>query len=168
MSAELTRTNLLYDLKRLAQIASEQNVSITTAESCTGGLLSSYLTKNPGASNYFLGSICAYHNHIKSTLLGVSPDMIKKEGAVSESVAIAMAKGALNQTASNVAISITGIAGPGGGSKQKPVGTICYAIVSTKACDTNTVFLSGSRDQIRYKIVEITVKQTINHIQRWF
>jgi nicotinamide-nucleotide amidase len=96
------------------------------AESCSGGLMAARITDLPGASDYMAGSIVAYSNEAKAELLGVDPGLIGAKGAVSPEVAEAMAIGALERFGADVAVSITGIAGPGGGSEEKPVGYVCF------------------------------------------
>jgi nicotinamide-nucleotide amidase len=96
------------------------------AESCSGGLLAARITDLPGASDYFMGSVVSYSNEAKADLLGVDPGLIEEKGAVSPEVAEAMAIGALERFGADVAVSITGIAGPGGGTEQKPVGYVCF------------------------------------------
>jgi len=99
---------------------------LALAESCSGGLLAARITNRAGASDYFGGGVVAYSNEAKAQLLGVDPDLIEAEGAVSPEVARAMAIGALERFDADVAVSITGIAGPGGGSEEKPVGYVCF------------------------------------------
>ena len=101
---------------------------IATAESCTAGLVAARLTDRPGSSAYVAGGVVAYANEAKSELLGVDPALIDAHGAVSEPVAEAMADGALRRFAADTAIAITGIAGPGGGTEEKPVGTVCFCV----------------------------------------
>jgi len=99
---------------------------LALAESCSGGLLAARITDLAGASEYFAGGVVAYSNEAKSEMLGVDPDLIETKGAVSPEVAEAMATGALERFEADVAVSITGIAGPGGGSEEKPVGYVCF------------------------------------------
>ena len=101
---------------------------IATAESCTGGLLAARLTDRPGSSAYLAGGVVAYANDAKTELLGVDPALIDAHGAVSEPVAEAMAAGALRRFDADTAVAITGIAGPGGGTEEKPVGTVCFTV----------------------------------------
>jgi nicotinamide-nucleotide amidase len=101
---------------------------LAVAESCTGGLLAARLTERPGSSGYFLGGVVSYANEAKTELLGVDPALIERHGAVSGEVAEAMADGALERFGAAVAISITGIAGPGGGGEDKPVGTVFWCV----------------------------------------
>ena len=108
---------------------------ITTAESCTGGLLAGVLTELPGASGMVERGFVTYSNASKSELLGVSDDLITRHGAVSEEVARAMAEGALSRTPAHIAVSVTGIAGPDGGSPEKPIGLV-YVSVAAKGLET--------------------------------
>jgi len=123
---------------------------IATAESCTAGLLSARLTERPGSSAYVAGGAVAYANEAKVNLLGVEPGIIERHGAVSEPVADAMADGALRRFEADTAVAITGIAGPDGGTQEKPVGTVCWSV---KLADgrgiTRTVRLPGDRADIR-------------------
>ena len=123
---------------------------IATAESCTAGLLAARLTERPGSSAYVAGGVVAYANEAKVELLGVDPVLIEQHGAVSEPVADAMAEGALRRFDADTAVAITGIAGPDGGSEEKPVGTVCWSV---KLADgrgiTRTIHLPGDRADIR-------------------
>lgn len=123
---------------------------IATAESCTGGLVAARLTDRPGSSAYVAGSVVAYDNTIKSDLLDVPSALIAEHGAVSEQVAAQMAEGALRRLGSDVAVSTSGIAGPGGGTDLKPVGTVCFAIaVAGRPTVTRTQRLPGDRAGVR-------------------
>jgi nicotinamide-nucleotide amidase len=99
---------------------------LALAESCSGGLMAARVTDLEGASEYFAGGVVAYSNEAKAQMLGVDPELIEAKGAVSPEVAEAMAIGALERFEADVAVSITGIAGPGGGSEEKPVGYVCF------------------------------------------
>ena len=133
---------------QLAQLLDGQ--TIATAESCTGGLMAARLTERPGASAYVAGGTVAYANEAKTALLGVDPELIEQHGAVSPEVADAMAVGALDRFGADVAIAITGIAGPDGGTEEKPVGTVCWC---AKRADGATlardVRMPGDRNEIR-------------------
>ena len=107
-----------------------KNLTVGTAESCTGGTVASRLTSVPGSSDYYLGSVVSYANKVKQNLLGVSDNDLEKYGAVSQQVVEQMAKGALNALRSDYAVSTSGIAGPGGGTSEKPVGTIWIAVAN--------------------------------------
>ena len=114
----------------LAKKLIEKRLTIAVAESCTGGLIGKRLTDIAGSSNYFLGSITAYTNKLKTDLLGVSDNTLKQYGSVSKEVAINMAEGIRNNTHADIGISTTGISGPDGGSKEKPLGLVYIAIVT--------------------------------------
>jgi nicotinamide-nucleotide amidase len=120
------------------------------AESCSGGLLAARITSNPGASSYLGGSVVAYSNQAKVELLGVDPKLIEKHGAVSPQVAEAMARGALERFDADVAVSITGIAGPDGGTKEKPVGYVCFfALTAEGASLARDPVIPGNRADIQ-------------------
>lgn len=119
-----TLKDIFAEAAAVIKAASDHGVTIATAESCTGGLIGAAITAIPGSSKPFKGSIVAYDNSIKSKLLGVPAGMIHKYGAVSREVARAMAIGAIDAMNVDMAISVTGIAGPGGGTANKPVGTV--------------------------------------------
>jgi nicotinamide-nucleotide amidase len=131
---------------------------IATAESCTGGLLAARLTERPGSSAYVAGGVVAYANEAKTELLGVRPDLLATHGAVSEPVAEAMADGALNRFAADTAVAVTGIAGPGGGTADKPVGTVCFTVKLTDGqTSTRTIRLPGDRSDIRERSTTVAM-----------
>jgi nicotinamide-nucleotide amidase len=131
---------------------------IATAESCTGGLLAARLTERPGSSAYVAGGVVAYANEAKTELLGVRPDLLATHGAVSEPVADAMADGALNRFAADTAIAVTGIAGPGGGTDDKPVGTVCFTVkLADGQTSTRTIRLPGDRSDIRERSTTVAM-----------
>jgi nicotinamide-nucleotide amidase len=131
---------------------------IATAESCSGGLLAARLTDRPGSSAYVAGGVVAYSNEAKSELLGVEPDLIATHGAVSEPVANAMADGALSRFGADTAIAITGIAGPGGGTDDKPVGTVCFTVrLADGETFTRTIRLPGDRSDIRERSTTVAM-----------
>lgn len=112
------------DAERLLAMARAKGLKIVTAESCTGGLIAGLLTEIPGSSDVVERGFVTYSNDAKVELLGVPPELIEKHGAVSYEVALAMANGALRQSRAHIALAVTGIAGPGGGTDQKPVGLV--------------------------------------------
>ena len=131
---------------------------IATAESCTAGLLAARLTERPGSSTYVTGGVVAYANEAKVELLGVDPALIEAYGAVSEPVAEAMAEGALRRFGADTAIAITGIAGPGGGTEEKPVGTVCFCVMLADGPTfTRTVRLPGNRADIRERSTTVAM-----------
>jgi nicotinamide-nucleotide amidase len=147
-------TELPSDLVNLAKevltAAKSGGKRIATVESCTGGLIGGYLTAVPGSSSSFEGGLITYSDESKVTLLGVPRDAIKDHGAVSDIVAAAMAEGALAACGADVAIAVTGIAGPQGGTKEKPVGLVYMALAETgrDALVKRYVF-AGTRNDVR-------------------
>ena len=134
--------------KHLSDLLVLKGLTISVAESCTGGSLSSSLTSISGASSYFNCGFITYSNQSKIDMLGVSPESIEMYGAVSEKVAHEMVTGAGQRSHSNLAVSITGIAGPSGGSASKPVGMVCIGFFFDGNVTTTTQFFSGSRSDI--------------------
>jgi nicotinamide-nucleotide amidase len=149
--------------KKLTELLISKNMSIAVAESCTGGLLSSSLTSIPGASSYFNCGFITYSNESKIKMLNVDSQTIELFGAVSERVAYEMALGAGQHSQSDLAISVTGIAGPSGGTAEKPVGMVCFGFYVEGEVSTTTQFFSGVRseivsDSIAFALTELTSK----------
>jgi nicotinamide-nucleotide amidase len=132
-------------------LLADRNLTLAAAESCTGGLLTSRLTDVPGSSRYVREAVVAYANDVKIAALGVPADLIDQHGAVSEPVAQAMASGIRARSGADVGVGVTGIAGPGGGSPEKPVGTVAVA-VSTEAESRVRLFrFHGEREQVKFQ-----------------
>jgi nicotinamide-nucleotide amidase len=155
-----TLGKLIYGLgdQTLAEVVGEKlarnNKTLAVAESCTGGVLAKLLTDIPGASRYFTYGWVAYSNRSKVSELGVPADLIDKYGAVSEQVAQAMAQEARRKAGTDFAIAITGIAGPAGGSEQKPVGLVYVSVDSDSGCETKRYIFSHDRDFIRLRAAQ--------------
>ncbi|POX96078.1 competence/damage-inducible protein A [Mycobacterium kansasii] len=131
---------------------------IATAESCTAGLLSARLTDRPGSSDYVAGGLVVYSDDAKTELLGIDAALIRTHGAVSEPVAQAMAAGALQRFGADTAVAITGIAGPGGGTQEKPVGTVCFTVLLDDGRTlTRTLRLPGNRADIRERSTTVAM-----------
>ncbi|MBU9765197.1 competence/damage-inducible protein A [Mycobacterium sp. TNTM28] len=130
---------------------------IATAESCTAGLLAARLADIPGCSDYFLGGAITYSNEAKAELLNVDPVLIAEYGAVSEPVAESMVTGALHHFGADTAVAISGIAGPGGGTPDKPVGTVCFAVRAGSVAITRTLRLPGNRSDIRERATTVAM-----------
>ena len=124
-------------------------LTLATAESCTGGLVSARLTDVPGSSDVFLGGIVSYSNEAKMRQLGVSPEVLERHGAVSAEAAEAMAEGARTALGADAAVSVTGIAGPDGGTPEKPVGLVLISAVTPDRATTERIVLSGDREAVR-------------------
>ena len=131
------------------ELAGERGLTLATAESCTGGLVGARLTEVPGASDVFSGAVVAYANAAKVALLGVSPETLQERGAVSAESALEMATGARRALGAGMALSVTGIAGPAGGSAEKPVGLVFFCATCEEATVEQEIRFSGNRDQIR-------------------
>ena len=139
----------------LVELCKSKSKRLTTIESCTGGLLSALLTSVPGSSKVFDCGFVTYSNEAKNKLVQVPLNKIDEFGAVSDEVAIAMANGGLCQSNADIAVSITGVAGPGGGTIQKPVGLVHFGIATSWSnAKSGPVIFSGPRDQIRDQSVE--------------
>lgn len=152
----------------LATIVSRQLIRrqwfLASAESCTGGLLAKTCTDLAGSSGWFDRAYVTYSNLAKVQMLSVSPDLIDSYGAVSEQVAEAMLRGVLEKSGVQAAVSITGIAGPGGGSEQKPVGTVCFAVAVDGDIKLRSMLFEGDRAQIRQRSVNFALQQILNRL----
>jgi len=123
--------------------------TLAVAESCTGGLISKRLTDWPGSSRFFSGGVVAYANEVKAEILGIEEELIGRDGVVSESVAKGMAVGVAKRLNTSVGIGVTGIAGPQGGSADKPVGTVCYAVFMGGETMAWRELFPGDREAVR-------------------
>jgi nicotinamide-nucleotide amidase len=140
-----------------AGVAERPARTIATAESCTGGLIVARLTELPGASEYVRGAIVAYADDVKSALAGVPPELIERHGAVSPEVAEALAHGARERLTADVGVGVTGIAGPGGGTPQKPLGTVCLSVVAAEGTLTRALTLPGGRADVRERSTTVAL-----------
>lgn len=156
----------LESIKKIQAQAATQTIKLATAESCTGGLLATLLTYYPGSSRFYMGGICAYTNEVKIKLLNVPKKILDEFGAVSEQTAQAMALGALEKFNANFAISVTGIAGPEGGTPAKPVGTICCGFASTSEVLTKTYHLGKDRTANRSEVAALALEEAYRLIQQ--
>jgi PncC family amidohydrolase len=145
----------------------EQQASLSIAESCTGGFLSAKLTSVPGASAYFLGGMVVYSNEMKMQWLGVPSSTLFEKGAVSSEVAEAMVRGILEKSGSLYALSVTGIAGPSGGSLEKPVGTVWYSIGKKNGPVASwKMHLQGSRQKNIETAAEIVLERLYTYLKK--
>ncbi|MCC6697874.1 MAG: CinA family protein [Candidatus Hydrogenedentes bacterium] len=139
--------------------------TLATAESCSGGLLAHRITNVPGSSAYFLGGVITYSNEAKVDLLGVSMEVLDREGAVSETVARQMAQGVRERFDVDWGVGVTGIAGPGGGSPEKPVGLVYIAVAGNRqTCVTRNLF-EGSRESIKEQTAEQALRLLLEQLQ---
>ena len=140
--------------KQLSQILSARGERLATVESCTGGWVAKLLTDLPGSSAVLEGGFVTYSNQAKQRMVGVSVDTLARYGAVSEQTAAEMAQGALIHSEAEFALSITGVAGPDGGSEEKPVGMVCFGWANREGLlNTETCNFSGDRQSIRAQSV---------------
>ena len=140
-----------------------RGLTFALAESCTGGLIASLLTEVPGVSQAFLAGVVSYSNESKQEFLGVPSDLIARHGAVSDPVARAMAEGVRRETGATVALSVTGIAGPSGGTPDKPVGLVYIALADASATDVRECRFTGNRDRVRMR----AAMTALDMLRRW-
>jgi nicotinamide-nucleotide amidase len=141
----------------VAELLIHNRATIAAAESCTGGLLSERLTRIPGSSSYFLGGVVCYSNEMKTAWADVPTDLIAARGAVSSEVAIALAEGIRRRVGSALGVGITGVAGPGGGSEERPVGTVHIALASSIGVKERQVHLPGDREMVRFHASQLAL-----------
>ncbi|MBT3295812.1 MAG: nicotinamide-nucleotide amidohydrolase family protein [Verrucomicrobia bacterium] len=134
----------------VGRMLTEQGLSLSLAESCTGGLIAHRITMTPGSSAYFLGGVVSYANSVKQAILGVEAEVLAREGAVSEAVAAQMAAGVRDRLGADIGISVTGIAGPGGGVPEKPVGLVFMGFANPRGeVNVRRYEFSGNRLEIK-------------------
>ncbi len=148
---------------RVGQILKKKKLTLAVAESCTGGLISSRITDISGGSGYFLMGLIAYSNGIKERILGVSQKLMQKHGAVSKQAALEMAKGVRFLAATDIGIGVTGIAGPTGGTKSKPVGLVYIAFVTDKKKIAKEFRFKGSRKEIKFQASQAALEIICAH-----
>ncbi len=148
----------------IGSVLISRNWKLVTAESCTAGLIASRITDVPGSSAYFDRSYVTYSNQAKMQMLGVPEEVLCKEGAVSESCARLMAEGALSASGVEVALSVTGIAGPTGGSALKPVGTVFMAVSSSISTSCYLHNFTGNRSEIKNKTVQTALEMLLEFL----
>ena len=153
------------NLDRVVQTLRERKQTLCFAESCTGGLLSSVLTAEAGISDIYVGGVVAYANSVKENVLNVPAHILSTVGAVSTPVALSMAKGVKALTGSTWAVSITGIAGPSGGSDRKPVGTVCFAIIGPGLEWSTQESFKGSRTEVQKASADFATKWLLEKMQ---
>lgn len=151
-------------MRKLVNKLKKLGYHVSAAESCTGGLVSKLLTDAPGASEVFDCSVTTYSNEAKINLLGVKPETLKEHGAVSEQTAREMASGVLALSGADIAVSVTGLAGPGGDGGEKPVGTVCIGIATSEKCYAAEFLFAGSRAQIRRLSAKMACKMVLDEL----
>ena len=141
----------------------EREATISCAESCTGGLLSSLLTDVEGSSAYMQGTVVAYANEVKEKLLGVKHETLEKYGAVSEETAREMARGAAKLMGTDIGVGITGIAGPGGGTEEKPVGRVYIAVAGPQGEQVRANDFCGDRDEVKLQTASTALRMLVDY-----
>ncbi|MBO5742852.1 MAG: CinA family protein [Clostridia bacterium] len=152
--------------QKLFELLKEKNLKISTAESCTGGMIGACLTSIPGISSYYGYGFVTYSNEAKQKLIGVKEETLKEFGAVSAQTVLEMAEGALNVSGSDIAVSVSGIAGPGGGTKEKPVGLVYIGLAFKNKTSFNRFIFKGNRDEVRQQTVNSALEMIINIIEK--
>ena len=159
---------MVRNVKHLAQLLEGRNWKLATAESCTGGLIAAACTDVPGSSAWFERGFVTYSNESKMEMLGIPAKMLDEHGAVSQAVAHAMAQGALARSQAQVAVSVTGIAGPTGGSDKKPVGTVWFGLAvndkGTTRVETTQRQFPGDRTAVREASVGFAIALVLSLI----
>ncbi|MBV6393351.1 MAG: Nicotinamide-nucleotide amidohydrolase PncC [Anaerolineales bacterium] len=153
---------------RIGDIMNQKRLTLAAAESCTGGLVSSRITDVPGSSAYFLGGVVAYSYEAKASLLGVSWDTLNKYGAVSRETVIEMARGARKLFNADIAVSISGIAGPGGGTDAKPVGTVWVGLSASGGEEARHFVWEGDRILNKQLSSEAALQFILDHLEGKF
>ncbi|MHB8413579.1 MAG: competence/damage-inducible protein A [Candidatus Acidiferrales bacterium] len=148
----------------VARDLQEHRATIAVAESCTGGMLAARLTNVPGSSSYFLGGVVSYSNDLKSAWVDVPKELIEAKGAVSSEVALAMSDGIRRRTGATLGVGVTGIAGPGGATPEKPVGLVHIAIADEKGAKERNFRFPGDRDRIRHQATQAA----LDMVRRYF
>ena len=150
---------------KLSEILNGRRLTLSVAESCTGGLLGGAVTSAPGSSSYFRGGVIAYDNDIKRDILGVPSEDLEKYGAVSDQVVRAMASGVAKLFGSDCAISVSGIAGPGGATEGKPVGLVFIGVSFKGKTQSRSFVFNGNREEVRAQSVSAAVEFLIETLQ---
>lgn len=170
LSAALGSVVFATDGRRMEEVVGEllreRRLRVATAESCTGGLLCSRLTDVPGSSDYVERGVVCYSNRAKTELAGVAADVIERYGAVSEPVATAMARGIRDRASVEVGVGISGIAGPGGGTAEKPVGTVVVAVASPEGERVRTLWFPGDREQVKMHATQAALDMVRRQLMR--
>lgn len=153
----LSRTAAAETARQLLEKLRAEGRSLSGAESCTGGLIAALLTAIPGSSDVFRGAVVSYTCEVKEAVLSVPDETIEKYGVVSEQVAAAMVNGISVLTGADTAYSVTGVAGPGGGTEKTPVGTVCFGFIKNGCLTTATQHFNGDRDAVRRQSAEFVL-----------
>jgi nicotinamide-nucleotide amidase len=148
----------------VARVLTENRATVAVAESCTGGMLAERLTKIPGSSSYFLGGVICYSNELKTSLVGVPQSLIEAKGAVSSEVALALADGIRKRTGATLGVGVTGVAGPGGGTPEKPVGLVHIGLADEHGPRERAYRFPGDRERIR----QFASQSALDAVRRYY
>lgn len=159
MNIDSVAVELINELKK-------RKMTVGCAESCTAGMISSSIADISGASEVLLGGIVSYANEVKTAVLGVPETVLKNYGAVSEECAAHMACGAVKVLGCSVAVSVTGIAGPGGGTPEKPVGTVCFGVADIHGFHTETMHFCETEEHTRTEVRQLTTEHAMKLVLR--
>lgn len=151
----------------LGDLLRESNLTLVTAESCTGGLLGHLITNVPGSSDYYLGGMVTYSNDAKARLLGVNPETLESHGAVSQETVLEMAEGARLAFDAEIGVSISGVAGPSGGTPEKPVGLVCIGISATRYARAWEHHFPGNRLKIKEQSARAALQHLIDYLREF-
>jgi nicotinamide-nucleotide amidase len=162
MSETIEQAGSMKTIRHLGSLLSERKWMLASAESCTGGGLGELLTRVPGSSQWYSGGVISYTNDVKSRLLDVDKALIDEHGAVSEPVVKAMAQGVSARLKADIAVAISGIAGPGGGSEHKPVGSVWLAWYAQGVSNTHYYCFDGGRQSVRMQAHEKAIEGLLN------
>ena len=150
---------------QIGNLLRKRELKLALAESCTGGLIGDRITNVPGSSEYFLGGIVAYAYEAKVALLGVSWDTLNTKGAVSQETVLEMARGTRRILNTDIGVSVTGVAGPGGGTPEKPVGTVWIGLVAKEGEWTRLFQFSGNREQNKISSSNAALQMLLDYLQ---
>lgn len=158
-------TSITLLAKKLGRLCKERKLTLSVAESCTGGMIGAAITAIPGSSAYFYGGIISYSNEVKRAMLGVPQNILDKKGAVSAETVKAMVIGVQRLCRTDCGIAVSGVAGPDGGTKQKPVGLVYVGIGSEKKAKAFKYYFKGNRQEIRKQTTQAALKRMIEEIK---
>lgn len=154
------------EAEALGRLLLSKRLTLSTAESCTGGMIGAAVTSVPGSSEWFRGGVIAYNNRIKMSLLNVPEEILEKHGAVSAEAVSAMAKGAAGRLNTDCAIAVSGIAGPDGGTEDKPVGLVFIGVYCKGKVEVFKNIFSGSREDVRENATDRSLKYLIKILKK--
>ena len=158
--------HILQLAEKVVQTAKARSKSICTAESCTGGLISAAITAIPGSSEVFHSTLVTYSNVAKHKILNVSADTLQRYGAVSRKAAIEMSMGARETVGADICVSVTGVAGPSGGTLEKPVGLVHFGLVTAEDTEHHKQVFKGDRHEIRMQTVQQALMMIHEHLEK--